>query len=189
MVRDTALTGGFQDPPRDAARAFRAALQALARPGRIEPIRGATPPAPCSPAVGALLLTLCDPETGLFLAPSHDIPALRAWIAFHTGARLTGAEHADFALGTWAALQPVDRFRIGTAEYPDRSATLLVEMDVLAPEGITLRGPGIAETARLSLPETAAFIANRRLFPLGFDCYFCAEDRVAGLPRSTRVEG
>ena len=48
-----AMDGGFADPPREAAQAFRAALQALARPGRIEAVAGAQPPAPASPAAGA----------------------------------------------------------------------------------------------------------------------------------------
>ncbi|NKX44775.1 phosphonate C-P lyase system protein PhnH [Roseicyclus persicicus] len=185
----THLEGGFADPARDAAHAFRAALQAMARPGRIEVVAGVQPPAPCSVAAGALILTLCDTTTPLFLAPSHDDPALRGWITFHTGAPLVGAAEAMFALGTWAALQPVTRFAIGTAEYPDRSATLIVEVDVLTNEGATLTGPGIKTEARLSLPETEAFRQNRRRFPLGFDSYFTCGDRLAGLPRSTQAEG
>ena len=34
-----------------------------------------------------------------------------------------------------------------------------------------------------------AFRANRALFPLGFDTLFTCGDRLAGLPRSTIVEG
>ncbi|GAA5066679.1 phosphonate C-P lyase system protein PhnH [Roseibacterium beibuensis] len=182
------LDGGFADPARDAAHAFRAALTALSRPGRIETLAGARPPAPASVAAGALLLTLCDATTGLYLAPSHDSDALRGWITFHTGAPFVGPEHAMFALGTWEALQPVTRFSVGTSEYPDRAATLIVEMDMLDNSGAVLTGPGIRDSARLSLPEVAAFRTNRRQFPLGFDSYFTCGDRVAGLPRSTRVE-
>jgi len=185
----THLDGGLADPARDGARAFRAALQAMARPGRIEGVTGVAPPAPCSVAAGALILTLCDTTTPLYLAPSHDTEALRGWITFHTGAPFTGPEDAMFALGTWAALQPVTRFAIGTAEYPDRSATLIVEVAALTATGATLSGPGIETEARLSLPETEAFRANRRRFPLGFDTYLACGDRLAGLPRSTRVEG
>lgn len=185
----THLAGGFTDPARDGARAFRAALRAMARPGRIETIVGAAPPAPASPAAGALLLTLCDATTPLFLAPSHDTEDLRGWITFHTGAPFAGPEEAMFALGTWDALQPVSRYAIGISEYPDRSATLIVEVNRLANTGATLTGPGIEATARLSLPETDAFRANRRQFPLGFDSCFTCGDRLAGLPRSTRVEG
>lgn len=182
------LDGGFADPPRDAAHAFRGALQALSRPGRIETLAGATPPAPCSPAAGALLLTLCDGTTPVHLAPSHDTDALRSWITFHTGAPFAEAEQAAFALGTWDALQPLDRFAIGTPEYPDRAATLFIEMPELSATGARLTGPGIETEAHLSLPQTAAFQANRAHFPLGFDCFFTCGDQVAGLPRSTRVE-
>lgn len=185
---DTApLSGGFADSPRDASRAFRALLKAMAQPGQIEPLQGAVGPAPLSPAAATLLLTLCDQTTGLFLAPSHDAPALRDWITFHIGAPFVASNEAMFALGTWAALGPLERFPIGTPEYPDRSATLIVEVEVLSMKGAALSGPGIKKTALLSLPETDAFRANRARFPLGFDCYFTCANRVAGLPRSTHV--
>ncbi|MEM8631464.1 MAG: phosphonate C-P lyase system protein PhnH [Pseudomonadota bacterium] len=187
-MSQTALSGGFQTPAIDASHAFRAALQAMSRPGRIEEVAGVAPPAPLSSAAGALVLTLCDRETSLYLAPSHDTSALRDWITFQTGAPFAPAEEAQFALGTWAALQPVSAFAVGTPEYPDRSATLIVEMAALSASGPMLSGPGIRDSATLSLPETAAFQANAAQFPLGFDCYFTAGTQLAGLPRSTRVK-
>ncbi|MEM7722657.1 MAG: phosphonate C-P lyase system protein PhnH [Pseudomonadota bacterium] len=183
------LDGGFTNPAQDAARAFRAALDTMARPGHIATVTGAAAPAPCSIAAAVLLLTLCDDTTPIFLATSHDTGDMRAWITFHTGAPFAAPETAIFAMGTWDALQPVSRYAIGTSEYPDRAATLTVEMDRLVADGATLRGPGIKDRAQLSLPETAAFQTNRRQFPLGFDCYFTCGDRLAGLPRSTIVEG
>jgi alpha-D-ribose 1-methylphosphonate 5-triphosphate synthase subunit PhnH len=182
------LEGGFANPPTEAAHAFRAALQALARPGRIERIAGTQAPAPVSPAAAGLMLTLCDSETPLHLAPSHDTPALREWIAFHTGAPIVARGEAMFALGRWADLAPLDDFAHGTPEYPDRSATLIVELERLEPAGARLTGPGIETEAHLSLPEIAAFRANRARYPLGCDFFFSCEDRVAGLPRSTNVE-
>lgn len=184
---DQTLQGGFTDAPRDSAHAFRSVMEAMARPGRIVTLSGATAPAPVSPAAATLLLTLCDPDTPLWLAPSHDSEPLRAWLAFHTGAPLTGPQDCRFALGTWAALQPVDRFAIGTPEYPDRSATLIVEQPNLLNEGPALSGPGIRGIARLNLPETQAFQANAALFPLGLDCIFTSGSRAAALPRSTRI--
>jgi len=185
----SALEGGFATPPHDTARAFRAVLMALSRPGRIETVGGALPPAPLSVAAGVALLTLADGTTPVHLAGAHDTADLRDWITFHTGAPLVGATDATFAVGTWAALTPVGRFAIGTPDYPDRSATLIVEMATLGTVGPRLTGPGIAASATLSLPETAAFHANRALFPLGFDTILTCGDRLAGLPRSTRVEG
>ncbi len=186
-MQNAVLDGGFADPAREAAYAFRAALNAMARPGTIQHITGADAPSPCSPAAATLILTLCDPTTPIFLAPSHDTAAFRDWITFQTGGPLVPAKDAMIAIGTWEALLPLDPFAVGTPEYPDRSATLVVETETLASDGPVLRGPGIETTARLTLPEIEAFQRNRALFPLGLDFFFTSEDRVAGLPRSTRV--
>lgn len=183
-----ALLGGFDDIPLQSARAFRAGLEVMARPGRIEEVAGALPPLPLSVAAGVLALTLCDPTTPVHLAGMHDCAVLRDWLTFHTGAPLVAAKYAMFAIGTWEALTPVSRFGIGQPDYPDRAATLIVEMGWLAAEGPQLTGPGIKVATRLSLPETAAFAANRTLFPLGFDCFLTSGARLAGLPRSTCVE-
>jgi len=185
---DNALIGGFADAPVDAARAFRAALNAMARPGMIEAVTGAAAPAPVSPAASVLLLTLCDAETPIWLAPGHDTQDVRDWIAFHIGAPMAAPDEAMFALGGWQGLTPLSAFAIGTPEYPDRSATLIVEMDALENTGATLTGPGIKENASLNLPDIAPFQTNRALFPLGLDFYFTCGDQLAGLPRSTIVE-
>ncbi len=181
------LTGGFADAPRDAAQAFRAAMTAMARPGTIHQVAGAVGPAPLSGAASVLILTLCDVETPLYLGPSHDTGAVRDWITFHTGAPLVEASEAMFAVGSWEALAPVGRFGIGTDQYPDRAAILIVEMADLVPEGTVLTGPGIAHEARLSVPDVAFSQANARLFPLGLDLFLTCGARLAALPRTTRV--
>jgi alpha-D-ribose 1-methylphosphonate 5-triphosphate synthase subunit PhnH len=181
------LQGGFAHPPHDAAHAFRAAMGAMARPGRIHDITGATPPAPLSVAVGALILTLCDPETGIYLAGDHDRVDVRDWIAFHTGAPLTGPDTCAFALGRWDALMPLSAYPLGTSDYPDRSATLIVEQDALLNAGPELTGPGISGTIAFALPDRVALQANAALFPLGLDFFFTAGTQVAALPRSTRI--
>lgn len=188
MMDGTRLTGGFADPAVQAAAVFRAVLQAMARPGRIETVRGAAPPAPCSAAAGAALLTLVDATTPLHLAGAHDCDAVRDWVRFHTGAPLVGRGDAAFALGTWDALAPLTGYPLGTPEYPDRSATLIVELPALSATGARLTGPGIRDTARLSLPYPAAFAANSARFPLGLDFILCAGDRLGAMPRTTRVE-
>ncbi len=160
-MQTDALSGGFADPPVEAARAFRACLEAMARPGRLQAVAGAAPPAPLSPAAGAVLLTLVDAETPLHLAPSHDTDAVRAWIAFHTGAPLVGRGEARFALGDWAALLPLGDYPLGTPEYPDRSATLIVEVAGFDGPEARLTGPGIETAHRLALPETAASARTR----------------------------
>lgn len=181
------LTGGFSDPARQAAAVFRAVMEATARPGTIHTVAGAEPPAPLSVAAGAAVLTLCDPDTPIHLAGALDCPAVRAWIAFHCGAPIVSPSQCQFALGTWSALQPVDVYSIGTPDYPDRSATLIVEQETLSEQGAALTGPGIRTVHHLNLPEIAAFQTNAARFPLGFDTLFCAGDRIAALPRSTTV--
>lgn len=179
--------GGFADASLDSARAFRAAMRAMARPGDIETLVGVTPPAPLSVAAGGLLLTLCDADTGVYLAGAYDNADLRGWLAFHTGAPIVDAAQADFAVGGWDDLMPLDQYRIGTPEYPDRSATLIVEMPALAANGSTLRGPGIKDTATLALPDAQAMAGNALLYPLGVDFFLTHDTQVAALPRSTQI--
>lgn len=183
-----ALLGGFAQAPQQSSRAFRAALTALSRPGTIVTVTGATPPAPLSVAAGVLILTLCDGTTPLFLGVSVDRPIVRDWVAFHTGAPMSSPEKTMFAVGSWADLLPLDRFATGIPDYPDRSATLIIEVTDLQNDGARLSGPGIATDTRLLLPDLAAFQANHHLFPMGFDAFLTCGNRLAAVPRSTTVE-
>ncbi len=181
------LSGGFANPAIQSAHAFRSVMEAMARPGTLQEISSAEPSAPLSKAAGAVLLTLCDTDTGVYLAGEADCDPVRAWLAFHTGAPLTGPSHCVFAVGTWDALNPLSAYPIGTSEYPDRSATLIVECAELVQTGATLTGPGIKSNAALSVPDIDTLQENSALFPLGLDFIFTCGDRLAALPRSTQV--
>ncbi|KIC48188.1 phosphonate C-P lyase system protein PhnH [Tateyamaria sp. ANG-S1] len=180
------LSGGFTDPPQQSAVAFRGIMQAMARPGSICEVAGAVAPAPLSVAAGTALLTLCDPDTGVHLAGAWDTKGVRDWITFQTGAPLVAAEAADFVVGGWGDID-LSVLQTGTPEYPDRSATVIVEMSELRAEGATLTGPGIKERAVLNLPDLAVFQRNAALFPLGLDFMFTCGAQMAALPRSTKV--
>lgn len=186
-MRTDPLSGGFGDPAIQSAHVFRSVMDAMARPGTVHTVSGVAPCAPLSVAAGAVLLTLCDAETPIHLAGAADCDAVRAWLAFHTGAPLTGPSGCMFAIGTWQALAPPSGYSIGTSAYPDRSATLIVDGAQLTASGATLSGPGIRDRAQLSLPDIATFQRNRALFPLGLDFIFTSGDRVAALPRTTEV--
>lgn len=177
------ISGGFTDAPRQSATAFRALLDAMSRPGQWQQITGATPPAPLSPAAGAVILTLADPNTPLHLAGALDCPDVRYWITFHTAAPLVPASDASIVIGNWQDLQPLDRFAIGTPEYPDRAATLIVTLDAPPAPNARLTGPGIRDAI-------AAFCPGDRptAFPLGLDLILAAQEQIMGLPRSTNVE-
>ncbi|MEX0366502.1 MAG: phosphonate C-P lyase system protein PhnH [Ruegeria sp.] len=187
MSAQTQFSGGFRNASLDVAHAFRAAMTVMARPGEIRELTGAVPPEPLSVAAGTLLLTLCDPDTGVYLAGEADTREVRQWLTFHAGAPLVSDAEADFAVGSWQALAPLDPYRIGTPEYPDRSATLIVECDALAQSGAVLHGPGIRDSARLSLPDIPAMQANAALYPLGCDFFLTGGTQIAALPRSTQI--
>lgn len=178
----------FADPVLDAQATFRALLDAMARPGRVLPAgRGLLPPPPLTPALAAVALTLCDPDTPVWT----DAPeAPRAWLAFHAGCPFAAdAARASFVLplGTPPALESLDA---GTDEEPHLSATLILPVAALAEgSGWRLSGPGIAAEARLSvLGAPAGFAADlaaqRRRFPRGVDVILCAPQAFACLPRS-----
>lgn len=183
------LSGGFKDPAIDAARAFRVALNAMSQPGQIFEMTGIEPPAPLSEAAGALLLTLIDHETPVHLGGRYNSPAVKQWLSFHTGAPFLPAPQALFAIGRWQDLLPLAQFAHGEAEYPERSATLIVECDQLLNTGSCLTGPGIKSQTFLNLPDERGLAANAALFPLGLDFYLTAGSQISGLPRSTRIGG
>lgn len=188
MRDEMIFEGGFADVSRDSARAFRAAMNAMAHPGRVFELSGAKPPAPLSTAAAGLLLVVADAGTPVFLAGAFNTDAIRGWITFHTGAPLTDtAEDAGFALGTWDALMPLSKWAMGSSEYPDRSATLIIEFDG-AGEAARLRGPGINTHQDCILPTITPFQENAAHFPLGLDFYFCQGSSLRALPRSTKPE-
>jgi len=91
--------------------------------------------------------------------------------------------------------QPLEALNPGTPDYPDRAATLVLTVEALDDStGWFLAGPGIP-ARRTFLPRgvdtgfVAEWRANHERFPLGVDVVFAAGDRLAGLPRSTRLEG
>ncbi len=183
---------GFADPVEHAQATFRAVLDAMARPGTLRQAgQGLTPPAPLDPATAAVLLTLVDYDTALWLdaaaAPARD------WIAFHCGAGFTATpERAAFALAL--ALPDLASLSPGTHEQPETAATLILQVGGFT-EGARyrLRGPGLRATSHLSVRGLPAdFVArwqsNRAGFPLGVDLVLCAGTTLAALPRSVTVE-
>jgi alpha-D-ribose 1-methylphosphonate 5-triphosphate synthase subunit PhnH len=185
----------FADPVFESQTAFRRIMQAMARPGTIVACgERLAPPAPLSRAAAAALLTLADFETPLWIAPSFPT-AVGDYLAFHTGApRIAAPDRATFALVDLAAdgLE-LSRFAHGTAEYPDRSTTIVAQAAALdSGPRLRLAGPGVSGEATVGVsPLTADFVAqwsaNRAGFPLGVDLIFVADARLAALPRSTLV--
>ncbi|MBB4303615.1 alpha-D-ribose 1-methylphosphonate 5-triphosphate synthase subunit PhnH [Rhodobium orientis] len=192
-----AIAPGFADPVFDAQKAFRTVMDAMAHPGRVHELQTAlAPPAPLSPVAAAVLLTLADFETTLWLGETlTKTPAVADWLRFHTGTVLTEdpGEATFAAIADPMRLPPLGAFAQGTLDYPDRSTTLILQVETLDPSaGPTLEGPGIDGTARLlpaPLAETFWLEARRNadLFPRGVDFLLAAPGKIAALPRSTRI--
>ena len=192
-----AVEGGLADPVFDAQAIFRAVMEAFAEPGTVADLGSrVSAPAPLVPAAAAVLAALADGDTPVWLDdPDGAGRAAAAWLRFQTGAPLA----TDPAAATFVVLpegaDPAswDRFALGTPDYPDRSATLLLPVRALAGGyPLVLTGPGI-ETSRRIAPDglpggfVAAREANRARFPLGQDLVLVCGTALVALPRTTVI--
>lgn len=197
-MTDDILMRGFADPSRDSQALFRAVMNAMAQPGEVLPLPALpTAPAPLTPELASIALALCDFETPVWLdarlAASDAVPA---YLRFHTAAPIvSAAEAASFAFCVEPdALPDLDRFALGTIDYPDRSTTLVIAVRTLVSgEGRRFTGPGIDGHVRFRAePVPDRLLTQRaalaRIYPRGLDIVFCAPGCVAALPRSTRME-
>jgi alpha-D-ribose 1-methylphosphonate 5-triphosphate synthase subunit PhnH len=176
---------------------FRAVMDAMAHPGRVNPLAALPPewPAPLNAGAAAVALCLADFETPLWLDEAARNGDGAAWLRFHTGARITDdPREAAFAFVTDTRRFPdFQSFALGSLDYPDRSTTFILQVEAFgagAPR--MLAGPGIKDTAAFSaspLPDDfdARLAANRTLSPRGVDFIFVSSTAVAALPRSTRL--
>jgi len=174
--------------------AFRALMDAMARPGEIRELASIDAPAPLAAATAAIIRSLADYETPVWLDSALAQPAVTDWIRFQTGAAVvTDSGQAAFALvGNSADLPDFAAFSPGSEDYPDRSATLIVQVERFSGRVFSLAGPGIRTEWTLAaepLPEDFAgrWSANQALFPRGIDLLLVAGDHVAALPRTVRV--
>jgi len=188
---------GLADPVLDSQGIFRAVLDAMSHPGRVMSLglEGSTV-APLYPATLAICLALVDLETPLWLDPASRTPEVSAHLRFHCGCPIVDdAGRGRFAVvAAPAAMPALDRFDPGTDEYPDRSATVIVQARALAAgTGRRLTGPGIASEGRLDVDGLPAQFweglrANHDRFPRGVDVLLTAGLALVALPRTTWVE-
>ncbi len=188
--------GAFADPVFSAQSVFKSLMDGFARAGQIIRLEASSiPPAPMGAAAGAVALTLCDHDTAVWLTPALGKSAVPQWIAFHTGAPVTDTKtDARFAFVEKGAPVPgFDQFSLGTQEYPDRSTTLVIEIEALTGgEPLTAHGPGIKDDITIAvrgLPEVFLdfWSANRAIFPRGIDLVLTSGDSVLCLPRTSRL--
>jgi alpha-D-ribose 1-methylphosphonate 5-triphosphate synthase subunit PhnH len=199
MTTIAELPAGFADKVLSAQTTFRSVMEAMARPGSVQRVIASvgTPPH-LMRGTAAIALTLFDHDTPVWLDPLlAETIEVKKWLKFHSGAPVvTDSSIASFALVSEGGMLPeLDRFAFGSSEYPDRSTTVILQVDSLARGAqYELSGPGIDGRAILQasfkpndLFERLAI--NAALFPRGIDVVLVADDAIVAIPRTTRCVG
>jgi alpha-D-ribose 1-methylphosphonate 5-triphosphate synthase subunit PhnH len=197
MTTIVELPVGFADKVLSAQSTFRSVMDAMARPGSVQRVVAtAGTPGPLMCGAAAIALTLFDHDTPIWLdAKMSETGEVAKWLKFHSGAPVVvDASICSFALiGNGGALPDLSGFSLGTSEYPDRSTTLIIQVDSLKHGGaFELRGPGIDVTATLrAMIEPADLFdrltINEALFPRGIDVVLVSGDSIVVIPRTTRL--
>ncbi len=197
MTSVAELPAGFADKVLSAQSVFRSVMDAMARPGsvqRISPAAGT--PGGMMRGAAAIALTLFDHDTPVWLDGRMSATAdVAKWLKFHTSAPVVAdSSIASFALiGDPENLPSLDRFAFGSNEYPDRSTTLVLQVESLMDGPVVdLRGPGIDGSAalRASIQPRDLFdrlAINAALFPRGIDVVLVHDDSIVAIPRTTRL--
>ena len=196
MTTVAELPAGFADKVLSAQSVFRSVMDAMARPASIRRVPHAAGAADVMMrGTAALALTLFDHDTPIWLDPAMSAtPEVARWLKFHTSAPVVAdTSIASFALvGNPRDLPPLDRFAFGSNEYPDRSTTLILQIESLRDGPVfELQGPGIDGTTslRASIQPRDLFerlTINATLFPRGIDVVLVHDDSIVAIPRTTR---
>jgi alpha-D-ribose 1-methylphosphonate 5-triphosphate synthase subunit PhnH len=187
----------FADPVRESQMAFRKIMEAVARPGtRADFGPALEPPAGLGVAAATVALALLDFETLVWLDPALRGGEAEAWVRFHCGCPLTTeTAGAAFAIVTDARTAPrLDAFNLGDARYPDRSTTVILQVESLDDgEAVILSGPGVRDTIAVApsgLPEDfwGQLQDNNSKFQFGVDVLIVSGQALTAVPRSSQIQ-
>ena len=189
-ITNNELLAGFTHPVQHAQSCFRSILQAMSTPGcLIDLTVELSPPPAISSAAAAILLTLADSTTRIYLPPFSA--ELCHWAAFHCGAPQVDMKQADYLFTSQRP--PLASLASGSDEMPERGATLVLDMAIFGQgRHYRLTGPGIAKDQHLHVPFDESFAAewqiNHQNFPRGLDMILCSGQQIIALPRSVCIE-
>ena len=132
------------------------------------------------------MLTLVDNETPVWLDGAAATGAVIDYARFHCGCRLTaGPRDAAIAIVTDVGDMPfLSAFAAGNDEYPDRSATLIVQVPSLAGgRALGMTGPGIRDKTKLAVAGLPSAFPdwwrdNQVMFPCGVDMIFTNRNKI-----------
>jgi alpha-D-ribose 1-methylphosphonate 5-triphosphate synthase subunit PhnH len=168
-------------------RNFRSLLDAMARPGRVQPLIYDRQE---SSSIEAIMASILDGEVCLSdhnnLLNEDDWPLLQAQKAT--------SESADYVLCKGSEV-PDFTPKLGTLTSPELSALLVIQVDSLSVGDIRfrLRGPGVERFQTCTISGLDRGWLSKRnewvcAFPLGVDLILLDRSGVLALPRTTRVE-
>jgi alpha-D-ribose 1-methylphosphonate 5-triphosphate synthase subunit PhnH len=196
MTTIAEMPAGFVDKVVSAQNTFRSVMEAMARPGSVQRIAASSgTPVGVMQGATAIALTLFDHDTPIWLDRSLATSEVSKWLKFHTSAPVVSDPSiCSFALiGDAKTLPALSSFSFGSSEYPDRSTTLILQVESLSEgQAFELQGPGIDGIAKLrakiepqDLFERLA--VNVTLFPRGIDVVLVHDDSIVAIPRTTRL--
>ncbi len=166
---------------------FRCLLEAMSRPGSIQPIDHYDKDCSIAEAILAPLL-----DNSISLADPHQLLSQNA--RNFSQAQSATPDDADYII-CLASVAPQFCPRQGTLEDPHLSATVLLQVDSLNQGNVQgyISGPGVAQKHACRLTGVhPAWIEKRQLwssaFPLGVDFIFFDENGVLALPRTSLWE-
>ena len=194
---------GLDRRARVAQSAFRRVLEAMAHPGILASVpltQGASLKNAC---LETLILMLCDSNTS-FCVVGEAKRQLSLDIARLTRAKQLPPDASDFVIisadtSPEEAARCIERLAGGSILAPERSATLLLECQLLSAEqrlgatgGFCLRGPGI-ETNQIFFASSDIWQRTRAQrddeFPCGIDfILYDASGTVVCVPRTSEVQ-
>jgi len=195
------LHPGFESIERDSQAIFRVVMNSMARPGKlmnILPIVNAQDNG--EPRVGgSILLALMESASILYLPQSSQAKVWEHFLKFHTACEIT--TFPNLAQYIWiqreSELPSLMTCAIGSAEFPENSSTLLIEVDEITSQcetgrGHVWEGPGIDGSLRVEVKGLPPSFWSERQelrahYPCGVDVIFCTSTQITSLPRSTRI--
>lgn len=191
------MQGGFINSVLDSQTVFRCIMDGLAKPGSLHALDALlSPPAPIFATTAAILASLVDADTPVWLDEElSNSEGVKDWLTFHASSPFADeCSKASFAvIGKPASMPDLEFFAMGDQDYPDRSTTLIIQVEELSSgQGWQLSGPGIKDKAFLTAgPMKPSFpvewAANNQKFPRGVDVIFASPNSIACLPRTTRL--
>lgn len=180
---------------RQAQAVFRVLLDCMAGPGKVSQLPVAHPIASDDENLLAVLESLVDQEVAVWVCPGLS-ERIGQTLLSRTRVRQAHLSQADYVVADRAGLPAaISGARIGSIEYPDEGATLIISCNSLAdgPVELTLSGPGVSGTAQLRVAgvpggDFQALAERNSDFPLGLDLTLVSWDgMVACIPRSTQI--